>query len=338
MNNILKYESLPLGVAGNCYTSRVWKGEKNQLDSSFASGNSKTIGKILPSKKFWKNAEKLGGFMKKFATIFLGVLLMVTLFTGCSEKDTTGPNIEEPTAPTLAENFDIEFTIPADFIDFNSVEVDYEGQPIQGYQLDQFVPKADVNTFVEEEGFDTRSLFAIEIVSNDEDGNWTPRNKGMGDLTWAQFKAGYLLPEQSGKAFFTDDQIPNSFNVKQAHYLRLYRKIDIALNGVTTTFETGTFETEEITYTKKGETYTEAGFPLSNLISDYVTNNQEDFSFKMTAADNWENDDTNNLFSWEDIECGYWLTEKNRAIFVNEDGSLKWKSVKFVEKIELAEQ
>ena len=275
--------------------------------------------------------------MKKFALIFLSMLVMVSVFTGCSEKDSTGPEDNDPIAPALAEVVDIEFILPADLTSYVATDVDYEGVITPGYALDQFVSEVDVNAYLDEDGFDTRALFAVEIVSSDEDGNWSPRLRDVGDLRWDQFVTGNVLPEQSGKTFFADESIPGTFNVKHATYFKLYRKLDVALDGTTTTFETGAFETSEITYIKNDETRTEIGFSLVNLISDYVTEDPEDYSYYFTAADGWENTDTSNLFSWEDIQCGYWLTEENKAIFLNEDTTLKWKSVKVLEKINLAE-
>ena len=273
--------------------------------------------------------------MKKFATISLGILLMVSLFTGCS--DSTDPGSEAPPAPVLSQTVDIEFTIPADFSALEATEVDYNGLLTNGYALDQFIPEADVNTYMDEDSFDCRKLFAIEIMSNDEDGNWTPRDNDETDLRWDLFETGYLLPDEKGRTFFEDELITNTFNVKYAYYFKLYRKIDVELNGATTTFEPGAFTTSEITYTKDDETITAIGFPLSNLISDFVTDHQDEHTYHLIAADNWENDDTFNLFSWEDIQGGYWLTEENKAIFLDEENATKWKSVKVLEKIELAE-
>ena len=274
--------------------------------------------------------------MKKNAIVTL-LLIGIFILTACSEKDSDGPEGNEATPPVMAENFDIEFIIPSELDTFTSEEVNYNGVITSGYSLDQFISQSYVDSLVNIDNFDSRKLFAIQISSSDEDGNWSPRNRGLSDLTWNDFISGYLLPNESGRTYFSNAAITDSYNVKYATYLQLYRKIDVILDGTSTLFETGAFATEEITYIKNDETLTELGFPLENLISDYVTDDQADYVYKLVAADNFENSDTGNIFTWEDIQCGYWLTEKNRAIFVNADSTLKWKSVKYVEEIQLTE-
>jgi len=275
--------------------------------------------------------------MKQNAILTLLLVLALFMFSGCSEKDSTGPDNPQPEAPALADNFDLEIVLPDSLEQYDSQDVDYEGVNTTGYSLAQFVGQSEVNQYLDVEQFDSRTLFAYEIVSSDDDGNWSPRLRGMPDLAWSQFSSGYILPAESAKAFFPDELIAGTYNVKYATYFRLYRKIDTSLDGTSTTYETGAFPTTEITYIKNDETFVEQGFPLTNLISDYVTDDQENYSYRFVAGDGWENDDTDNIFSWEDLQNGYWLTELDRAVFLNEDTTLKWKSVKYVESIQLAE-
>ncbi len=274
--------------------------------------------------------------MKKIAIITF-LLLGIFILTACSEKDSNGPDGNEATPPVMAENYDLEFIIPAELDAFTSEDIDYNGVITSGYSLDQFISQSITDSLVNVDTFDSRKLFAVQILSSDEDGNWTPRDRGLADLTWNDFVSGYLLPDESGRTYFPETSIAGTYNVKYATYLQLYRKIDVILDGTVTLFETGAFPTQEITYIKNDETLTELGFPLEYLISDFVTDNQDNYTYKLIAADNFENSDTGNVFSWEDIQCGYWLTEKDRAIFANPDSTLKWKSVKYVEEIQLTE-
>ncbi|MFO7896968.1 MAG: hypothetical protein R6U84_08550 [Candidatus Cloacimonadales bacterium] len=275
--------------------------------------------------------------MKQNAILTLFILLGIILFTGCSEKDSTGPDNPQPEAPALADSLDLEIILPDSLQQYTSEEVDYDGVSTTGYALAQFISETVVNEYLEVEQFDARPLFAFELVSSDADDNWSPRERGMPDLSWQQFSSGFILPAESAKAYFPDELIAGTYNVKFATYFRLYRKIDTVLDGSITTFETNAFPTTEITYIKNDETLLEPGFPLTNLISDYVTDDQDNYTYRFIAADGGENDDTGNIFSWQDLQNGYWLTEKERAIFLNEDSTLKWKSVKYVEQIELAE-
>jgi len=275
--------------------------------------------------------------MKNYLVILLGLAMLLIAFTGCSEKTTTSPNDNQATAPELAQTADTLFTVPDSLTNYNSQEIDYNGETVTAFALEQFVPETAVNNFTGADGFDSRVLFAVEIVSSDEDGNWTPRSKGYEDLDWNQFKTGWLIPSVSGKAYFPDDSIITGYDVKHAHYFKLYRKIEVTLSD-TILFETGAFETEQVTYTKDGEEYIATGFPLSNLISDYVTTAQADYNYHFIAADGWINNDTNNLYSWDNIRNGYWLSDSDKAIFLNDAHETIFKSVRVLETIELIPQ
>ncbi|MCD6177594.1 MAG: hypothetical protein J7K29_07135 [Candidatus Cloacimonetes bacterium] len=276
--------------------------------------------------------------MNKFAKLlFLGVIILFT-FIACSDGPSGNEN-ENPIPPAFAEVLDIEFTIPdsIELINYTSEQVNYNGLMVTGYSLDQFVDMDSVNAYIDEDEFDGRKLFAIEIVSSDEDGNWTPRDNGYYDLSWEDFITGYLLPDEKGRTYFADENIPSGHKVKWAYYLRLYRKINVVLDANIIIFETGAFTPHEITYTKDEETYTVNAIKLENFISDYVTQNPQNFQYLFTAADGWVNDDSNNIFSWDTIQNGYWLPEQNKAVFLDTNFDTIFKSVKIVEKIDLVE-
>ena len=189
--------------------------------------------------------------MNKFTKLLLlGVIILFT-FAACDDGP-SGNETNNPIPPSFAEVFDIEFTIPdsTELTNYTSEQVDYNGLMVTGYSLDQFVNMDSVNAYIDEDDFDGRKLFAFEIVSSDEDGNWSPRDNDYYDLSWTNFITGYLLPEEKGRTYFADDNIPSGHNVKWAYYLRMYRKIDVALDGNMTIFETGAFTPEEITYIK----------------------------------------------------------------------------------------
>ena len=276
--------------------------------------------------------------MNKFAKlIIIGVIILLT-FAACDDNPSENEN-EDPIPPALATLLDIEFTIPdsTELTNYTSEQVDYNGLMVTGYSLDQFVNMDSVNLYIDEDEFDGRKLFAFEIVSSDDDGNWSPRNQGYYDLSWADFTTGYLLPDERGRTYFPDENIPTGYNVRCAAYLRLYRKIDVVLDVNITIFETGAFTPQEITYTKDGESYTVNAIELENFISDYVCQDPDGYQYLFTAADGWVNDDSNNLFDWETIQNSYWLPEQNKAVFLDTNFDTIFKSVKVVEKIDLVE-
>jgi len=306
------------GIFGNENISRVWKGEKeikNTHPLAF---------KII-----------FGGQMNKFTKLlFIGVIILFT-FVACDDNPSENQT-EDPIPPSFAEVVDIEFTIPdsTELLTFTTEQIDYNGLMVTGYSLDQFIDEDSVNTYLDEDDFDGRKLFAVEIVSGD---GYTPREHDYYDLTWEDFATGFLLPSEKGRTYFIDENIASGYNVKWAHYLRLYRKIDVVLDANITIFEPGAFTPQEITYTKEGESYTANAIELENFISDYVTEDPQNYEFLFTAADGWVNDDSNNIFDWDTIQNSYWLPERNKAVFLDANFDTIFKSVKVVEKIDLVE-
>lgn len=272
--------------------------------------------------------------MKKFTNLLLvGVIIAFTL-TACDDS-LSGNENENPIPPALSQVVDIEFTIPdsTNLINYASQQIDYNGEMVTGYSLDQFVNMDSVNAYLDEDDFDGRELFAIEIVSNDEDGNWSPRTNGYYDLAWEDFITGYLLPDEKGRTFFPNENIATGYNVKWAHYIKLYRRIDVALDADTIIFETGALDLVDIYHQAgNGNFYTDPGIPLSSFISAYITANPDDFDYQFTSVY-----DGTELYSWNDVQSAYWLTTQNKAVFLNDDGTEFLSSFKKLIKIELVE-
>lgn len=282
--------------------------------------------------------------MKKLLVLFLGLLLMASFITGCSEKDddNTGPDDPESLAPELATTPDLEYQIPSDLTSFTSEDVDYNGVIETGYALPQFISMSEVNEFIglDDEDGDARTLFAVQEISSDDDGNWTPRSQGVGDLTWQQYETGFLLPNNSHRTFFPSADIVGTFNCKYATYLNLYRKIDVELAGNIVTYELGAFTPASVTYTDDdGETQTYEAISLDNIITDFATDGEdlENYDYEFIAVDGWVNSDSGNLFTWEVIQNSIWIPEKEKAVFLNADNEEIFKSVKKVMKIRVVE-
>ncbi len=277
-----------------------------------------------------------GGQMNKFTKLlFLGVIILFT-FTACDDGPSGNEN-DNPIPPSFAEILDIEFTIPdsTELVNYTSEQVDFNGLMVTGYSLEQFVEMDSVNTYIDEDDFDGRKLFAIEIVSSDEDGNWTPRDNGYYDLSWDDFLTGYVLPSEKGRSYFPDDNIITGYDVKWCYYLRLYRKIDVVLDANITIFEPGSFETEDIYHQAgNGSFYTDPGFPLSNLVSNFVTGDPDNYEYQLV---NFEESDDTDIVTLDDIEKGYWLTTQNKAVFLNDDGTEFLSSFKKLSSINLVE-
>jgi hypothetical protein len=260
--------------------------------------------------------------MKKTALIF-GIISLMIISFGCSEKDNTGNDNPIPDPPVLAQEPDIVMTFPpaAELVNFESTLVEYGGEMVTAYSLPQFLD-------FDRAGVDELE-YTYEIVSDD---GYSPRQGGNPDLFFQQFETGYLLPDNSFRSFFPSDDIANAYNVKWAETINLYRTIVVVdAEGTEITVQLGAFELVDVYHQAgNGQFYTDPGFSLTNLISDYVTANPENYEYHLSASD-----DYSLIFSWQDIQAAWWLPEQNKAVFLNEDGTEFHSSFKYLIRAEL---
>jgi hypothetical protein len=270
--------------------------------------------------------KNFGGNMKRNLVFLFSAFIIVMFAFGCSEKDSTSNDNDDPTPPELAQTPDLAIAFPdsADLVNFVGEDVDYEGETVTGYNLVQFLD-------FDRSGVDELE-YTYEITADD---GYSPRQGGNPDLTFAQFETGYLLPTKSFRTFFPSEEIADAYNVKYAEIINCYRTIIVVdADGSEITFQTGAYETEEITYTQSssGEPYTGPGFELVNIISDYVTENPENYEYYFTASDDYEV-----TYTWDEIQSGWWLTEKNKAVFFDANGVEIAGSFKYLIRVELVE-
>lgn len=263
--------------------------------------------------------------MKRNLVFLLSAIIILMFAFGCSEKDSTSNDNDDPIPPEQAQTPDVVFAFPdsADLVNFAGEDVDYEGETVTGYNLVQFLD------------FDRSGVYELEytyeIVADD---GYSPRQGGNPDLTFAQFETGYLLPTEKFRTFFPDDAIATAYNVKYAMDINLYRTVIVVdADGNEITFQTGAFTTEDVYHESgNGSFYTDPGFKMENFVSEYVTEDPADFEYHFTASD-----DLTNIYSWNDIQTAYWLTDQNKAIFIDAEGNQLLSSFKYLVRIELVE-
>ncbi|MCD4828370.1 MAG: hypothetical protein K8R90_02930 [Candidatus Cloacimonetes bacterium] len=268
----------------------------------------------------------------KHSRVFI-ILLLATLFalTACSESDSTGGG-NGPAAPVLSDTPDATFEFPESLDGYTSEDVNYDDVTMQGYPLAQFFP-------IEQRDMEPTE-YHYQIVASDD---WNPRNSSntTWDLDWATFETGYLLPDADGRTWFPSDDVASAYNVKYADYVNMYRTIMVTGDdGLVTPFELSQYDVKALSYyyhDDDTEMVTYDAFPITNIITEYVTETPVDYSFIFVASDGWVNDDTNNTFTWSDMEKGWWVPEKNRVVFVGNDGYQMYKTVKSVVGVSLSE-
>ena len=277
--------------------------------------------------------------MKKLNLLLLAALLVLMLaVSACSESDDDDNGTPDVTAEP---NYTFELPDSSELAaNFTSSTVDYDGVDVTGYSLDQFIPAdpydLEASRAVGDDIVDSdpRNLFVYELVGTD---GFTPRQRGEDDLTWDAFTSGYLLPSESFKAFFADEEIVNTYNVKYLDKFNIYRVLRITKMDITTTIPAGNYEYSEVSFTdSKDNAVTYDGFKLEDMINPDITTDPENYTYFIGAVDGWLNDDTDNTFTWTQMQNAYFFPEENRVCFV-ENGTEVFKPVKSPYSIDLTE-
>ncbi len=256
-------------------------------------------------------------------TILLAILSLLILFA-CSDNDSSTSKGQEFDPPDLASTPSKIVVIPsyeelAEMEDAVTVEVDYSGEMVSAYPLRQFID------------YPYPHIYMFEVMSNDEDGNFSPRFRGMPDLHWGNVEGGYLLPNINYRAFFTDEDIVGTYNVRNLGYLRMYRKIDVISNEKVVPFQIGGLETVAISYVHENEQFTDIEvIPLGSFISDYVTTDKASHYYLLESIDSEEG-----LYSWTEISNAYIVDEV--VLFIEEDKKQVISSMEWLKKITLVE-
>jgi hypothetical protein len=217
--------------------------------------------------------------MKRFFSILLTLSIAILMLTGCSEKDSDNPNgIEE----------------------------------LWAYSLDQFFPVEDIISLfndsdqedILEDNIEIRSLFSI-LVSAEDGWNWQTR--GVRDLLWEEFAAGYLIPDDEGRVYFGSfsDQGINTYNVKYAEVVDVYRAFQLVKpDGTIAVYELNSMDSEMIT---NHDDEQEAAIKFSDFIPEEITKID---SVEFVAADGYQK-----TYSIEELNDGYWLMNSGKTIF-----------------------
>ncbi len=230
-------------------------------------------------------------------------LLLLTLFIlSCSGSNPLTIEEEDPLPPEFATISDYTFTFPGEYPpeNYTAVEVEYQDEMVTGYLLEQFVP-IDLNG---ENRQDLRPLYAYEIVGDD---GFTHRMRMDEDLNWSLFSNGHLLPDKDHRTYISDDPALRPYNVKFAHQINLYRKVDVIMNeNDPVMFEVLGLESVDIETTQG----TVAAIPMSSFISNYITLTPENFQYKLVDINNEVYE-----LSWTAFSGGYWLIDDETVIY-----------------------
>ncbi len=243
------------------------------------------------------------------------LLCCVLLFFGCSDDDKKN-NTASLGMPAISEIPEHIIEIPADLSNYTAVDVDYNGDMVDGYSLSQFIT---VNP---------PELFCYHLVSNDDDGNWSPRSKDLADMNWEDFQTGYLLPSKSNRTYFPSDEIETTYNVKFMGYIKLYRAIDVFRQGTLIRIYKNSLDFETLTY---NGTETAEAVKLSTFISEFVTVNAEGFNYILDFADRSEA-----TMNWSELQNSY-IIEDSEVVLKLDNNNISLEQYSNLRTITLSE-
>ena len=235
---------------------------------------------------------------------------------------------------------------------------------VSGYSLDQFVNKAAVNAATPDPDAvlgtnDARKLYSLFTRSNMDGFSirthflelalYTP------DLRWDQFILGYLLDlHYSGRVFLPASVgVASKHNTKYAYDIYMFRKIDVkrpdsagsiatfeihatASNYVDDTFfhaNTGLWTTKNTITTKSFGDYTNARvIPLTQFLTDYVTNVPGNYTYKIVAL----NGTYKSGWTYTKIQQAYYLVDYDFIVQIDSSNKVvSGTKINFPVRIEL---
>jgi hypothetical protein len=245
-------------------------------------------------------------------------------FAACSDDDDNPP-------PATQTDDDDDDDDDGPLAGYTATDIMYDGSTVKGYSLDQFVSEATIHTAVidpldPDDDFvsaDARKLYAVSVVGSD---GFSNRTKFSGDspkynydLRWDLYISGYLLEKiYDARTYFPSDDIVAMYDIKNAQYINMYRKIDVvrpdgANNysvspvveaGTIATFEIGATATgaladpgtmpttkltvEQISFWSSSTTYTNVNaIKLEQFITSWITDSPSSYTYNIVAVDDF---------------------------------------------------
>jgi hypothetical protein len=255
------------------------------------------------------------------------VLIAIALFiTACAEKEKSKKfNGGEP--PKVATIPDHSITLPATNADFSTLVltvIPYADSQVvgtinvDGYSLDQFITKSftDIKVFVSgTPAGDSRNLFTYRFIATD---GWNPwENRGAKDQPWEFVKEGFYVPGQRNGRIYSIDWYND--NDLRAYCVQRMGGGRIGLiRSVTVVNPIGKEVPFHLNTLPIADAINNDGNPspaikLKDLITEYITDTPERFSYIITTMDNVASL-SKPIWTWANIESGFWFLNEDRTL------------------------
>ncbi|MCD4693268.1 MAG: hypothetical protein K8R79_10160 [Calditrichales bacterium] len=259
-------------------------------------------------------------YSNRLFVLFLFPMVFTVLFNGCSKNNSSEPD------PAAGDYLMVYFNGDSTQIFFKDLTIiDAEGD--DAIMLSSFVDTTLIPNFEDKGGtlYDARVLYAYQIVSGDDD-RFSASAKGYPNNIWSEMQLGYIVTGTRKVVFLDEVDLPNAYNVKNTHYIKIYRKFDIDSLGIVKFSELRDFAVEQVT---NYDDQLEDAVPLKSVIMQAVSN-PENFSYNLRSLDDYGPDTD---MTWTEFQTGYWLLESKRTIFSDTTLTGGQYKLKVLEKI-----
>jgi hypothetical protein len=241
---------------------------------------------------------------------YLVVFFFLLCFVSCAEREKE--KITETTPPPMSNIPFAVITMPAEGTEFDPewvTQIPYGvSQTLtEAIPLTYFIDKSITDAVPTSSGHhETRMLFAYNQKATD---GFSPRSRGVPDLTFDVFSGGYLLPNESFRSYFPDLDV-NTYNTRNIREIELYRAITVVkINGDEVLFEISRLPTHNV---PNRDGVIEPAIKLTDLITDFVTLTPERYEYEFLAVDG-----NPQIYEWSEMARGYFSISSDRTTFVN---------------------
>ena len=159
--------------------------------------------------------------------------------------------------------------------------------------------------------------YAYRIVGSD---GFYAHMKGSPDNTWDHLQSGYIVVSSMDVTFDPSLNLIKRYNIKNAHELRVLRKIDFITHADSLVQNV----LVDMEHTAFQDSLT--GIPLTGLIPDHLTA-PEEYHYELVASDDYRQ-----VITWDEMLKAWYVFGEDRILYTNPDIESS-KKVKKIQRI-----
>jgi len=232
--------------------------------------------------------------------IFLLLSIGLTNLIGCGEDSSPTESLE---------SYPFTVTVGSAATDIDLADLDQ--------QLIDSEPVIILSDLVDTSVITEPYNYAYRIVGSD---GFYAHMKGSPDNTWDHLQSGYIILTTMDVTFDPSLNLSKRYNIKNAHELRVLRKIDF-ITGADSLVQN---VLADMPHTAFQDSLT--GIPLTEFIPDNLSN-PEKYQYELVASDGYSQ-----VITWDQLQKAWYVFEEDRILYTIPDIENK-KKVKTIQRI-----